>query len=507
MQRTLDHAGRTSLRSVLPNGRFIGATDIDISSCALDARKCRAGDLYVAVTGGDRDGHEDVDEAVNRGAIAILAERLVPTNVPLCIVPHALDAYGRICQRLAGDPSRALHVTAVSGTHGKTVTSMLIASVLHQAKQPVGVTSTIGYSDSVDMAAAPHTTPRQNELANWLARMVNQGCSHAVVEVSNCGLSQRRLAGVNLGAAVLTNLRSDHVRFHGSVMNYRRSQIRVFEHLKDGGFAVINADDAGSRLALGSLSCPVITVGMREDAEVTAEIVERHPSEQTFLLTAGNETIPVRTRMIGDQHVANCLSAAAVGLVLGIDLATVARGLEAVERVPGRMDRIECGQPYSVHVDCADTADRLAVCLNSLRRVTRGKVHCVLGSGPESRRDERALMGRVIERGSDRCVLTGEHRPSHEPLQGVHDVLDGFDRPARAHVIPSRDLAIRWTLDEARAGDAVLIAGCSRTAGLGDPQHRPVCDDVEIARTWLRRSDNSDGDRTRALRVDHESGG
>jgi UDP-N-acetylmuramoyl-L-alanyl-D-glutamate--2,6-diaminopimelate ligase len=495
MQRTLEQAGHTSLRSVLPDGRFLGASDIGVSSCVTDARRCKQGDLYVAVVDADRDGHEDVEEAVQRGAAAVLVERLVPVRVPMCIVPHTLDAYGRICQRLAGDPGESLHLTGIAGTHGKTVTSMLVASVLHQARRRVGVTSTIGYSDSVDMAPASQTTPAPVDSANWLSRMSGNGCSHAVLEVSNCGLAQRRLSGLRLDAAVLTNLRRDHVRHHGSVMNYRRAQSRFFEYLKPGGFAVINADDAGSHLALSNLECPVITVGMREDAEVTAEVIDRCPSEQTFLLTAGDATVPVRTRMIGDHHVANCLSAAAVGLVLGIDLATVARGLEAVERVPGRLDRIECGQDFSVYTDCADTADRLAVCLNSLRRVTRGKLYCVLGIGQEQRQDEQVLLGRVAERGADLAVVTDGCVPSAYPLQAVHELLDGFDRPARAHVIPRRELAIRWTLDQARPGDTVVIAGCSRTAGLGDPSERPICADAETARSWLR------GERKPTLKI------
>ena len=360
--------------------------------------------------------------------------------------------------------------------------------MLHASRRRVGVTSTIGYSDSVDMAAAARTTPMPPDLAKWLARMSGNGCSHAVVEVSSRGLAEHRLAGLRLDAAVLTNLRRDHIEHHGSVLNYRRAKTRIFEYLKPSGFAVVNLDDPGSRLALSMLNWPVITIGMREEADVTAEVVERHASEQTFLLTAGSDTVPVRTRMIGDHHVANCLAAAAVGLVQGLDVTTIARGLESVERVPGRMDRIECGQPFGVFVDCADNADRLAVCLNSLRRATRGRLYCVLGCDSRQAREERALLGRVVERGADLAVLTDGCEPSDMPLQKVHDILDGYDRPARAHVIPSRDQAIRWALDQAAAGDSVLIAGSSRTYGLEKAKRRSVCDDEEVARSWLRQT-------------------
>lgn len=487
MQRTLDSAGRVSLRALLPEARFFGGQDVRFASCVTDARRCRPGDLYAALVSAERDGHDQAAEAVSRGAAAVLGERLLPLNVPVCVVPHSSEAYGRICHRLAGNPGDLLHVTGVTGTHGKTVTSLLIAGVLHAARRRVGVTSTIGYSDSVDMAAAAQTTPVPPELAKWLARMAGHGCSHGVVEVSSRGLAERRLAGLQLDAAVLTNLRRDHIEHHGSVLNYRRAKTRIFEYLKPGGFAVVNLDDPGSRLALSVLNCPVITTGMREEAEVMAEVVERHPSEQTFLLTAGSDTVPVRTRMIGDHHVANCLSAAAVGLVLGLDVTQIARGLESVERVPGRLERIECGQPFGVFIDCADNADRLAVCLNSLRRAARGRLYCVLGCDSRQAPEELAILGRVVERGADLAVLTDGCEPTAQPLQRVHDVLDGYDRPARAHVIPSRDQAIRWALQQAQPGDNVLIAGSPRTCGLENVKQRPVCDDEQVARTWLRQ--------------------
>jgi len=148
---------------------------------------------------------------------------------------------------------------------------------------------------------------------------------------------------------------------------------------------------------------------------------------------------------------------------------------------------VECGQPFGVFVDCADTPDRLAVCLKALRRVTRGKLYCILGSDDDERREDRPLLGRVLERGADLGVITGG-RAETEPLQTVHDILDGYERPARAHVIPSRDQAIRWLLGRARPGDSVLIAGGSRMCGLGSRQQPGVCPDAEIARSWLYQS-------------------
>jgi len=482
MQSTSERVG-ISLREALPEGRILGSADVRTTSCCSDARQCRDGDLYVALVDPDGDGHDAADEAVRRGAIAILAEHHLPVRVPVCIVPDTREALGTICQQLAGNPADELQMVGVTGTNGKTTTSLLIASVLREAGHRTGVSGSLGHSDSFDGVPAHRTTPHAPEMAELLRQMSANGCSHAVTELSSRGLAQRRNAGIEYDAAVLTNIRRDHLDYHGTVMNYRRAKARLLERLKPHGFAVLNADDAGCQHLLPKLTCPVITFGIREEAEVSGQILERFASEQTFLLTAGNQSVPVRTRMIGDSHLANCLAAAAFGLVAGIDLMTVARGLEAVDRVPARLDRVECGQDFGVFVDCADTPDRLAVSLNTLRKVTPGRVLCVYSASSRRSAGERPMLGRVVERAADVGIITAA-RQHIEPTHDVtHDILDGYERPARAHAIPSRQQAIRWALDHARPGDSLLIAGgdqgALRAGSQGD------CEDIELARSWL----------------------
>lgn len=484
MQRLLKRQFGVNLNEQFPTAQCFGGEEVRVGSCCSDARQCRDGDVYVALVDEEGDGHDGVCEAVRRGAAAVLSERFLPVNVPLFVVDDTRVAYGQLCQRLAGQPAESLRMIGVTGTNGKTTTSMLIASVLDAAKQRVGVTSTLGYSDSCDNLPAHRTTPLAAEMASLLRRMQTNSCSHAVVELSSRGLAQQRAAGIHFDAAILTNLRRDHLDLHGSVMNYRRAKMRLFEQLKPSGFAVINVDDPGSQQILPKLTCPVITVGQRQPAEVTAHVLERHASEQTFLLRAGNESIPVRTHMIGDSHVSNCLAAAALGLVLGIDLPTIVRGLEAVQRIPSRLDRIECGQDFGVYVDCADTPDRLAVCLRTMRQVTRGRVLCVYSASGERPADERPLLGRVAEKAADIGIITNSTLHREPSLQVAHDILDGYERPAKAHAVPSRTKAIQWALENARPGDSLLIAGGSRTGWLGEQTQGT--DDFEFTRNWLR---------------------
>ncbi len=486
MQQLLDRTGGISLRDVLPQGRFLGTDNIQVHSCCSDYRSCRPGDVYVALLGADEDGHDRIHEALQRGAVAVVTERLVPASVAHCIVPDTREAYGILCQHLAGLPHRHLETIGVTGTFGKTMTSLLIASVLEAARRPAGVLCSLGYSDTEVTGPAETATPQPAELARWLARMVVNGCSHAVLEASSEALASRHLAGVELDAAILTNVRREHLDLHGSLKNYRRVKQRLFEHLKPGGFAIVNADDPESRFILPEINAPVITVGIHQEAQLQAQLLERCPSEQTFLFLAGQETVPVRTKIIGDSFIYNCLSAAAVGLVMGLDLTDIVRGLEALEQVPGRLERIECGQEFSVFVDQAHTPVTLAAALHALKQVTTGRLICVYGATAWQDGQQRAALGHVAERTADLGIITSNN-PGHEaPLQIAHDILDGFKDPGRAHIIPDRAKAIQWALGEAQPGDTVLIAG------KGDQRYqiigqRPMrFDDCEVARRWLR---------------------
>lgn len=484
MQQILHRAGVRLLR-LLPTARFFGGDDIIATACCGDWRSCRPGDLFVAMVDADHDGHDYVNEALENGAVAVLAERPLPVSVPVCVVPDTREAYGQVCHELAGQPGEKLRVVGVTGTNGKTTTGALIASVLQAKGRFVGTTGTLGYCDGIDTTPALRTTPVAPQLADCLARMAANGCDDAVVEVSSRALAQRRIAGLQFDAVVMTNLRRDHLDYHGSTLNYRAAKARLFQQLKPDGFAVVNIDDPGSRHLLDKLSCPVLTIGMQQPAELTATLVERHKSEQTFLLNAGNESIPVRTNTIGDHYIRNCLAAAAVGLVAGVKLQTVVQGLENLQGVPGRLERIECGQPFGVFVDYARTPDTLAVALKTLKKVTEGRLICVFGADAQRDPANRPLLGRVAERTADAIVLTNDNPHAQPPLQIIHDILDGFDRPAFPHIMPDRAKAIHWALQSARPGDMVLIAGKGNDDYQALGETRYAFDDSRIAKDWL----------------------
>ena len=484
MQTPTPFSGVVSLGQLFPETLLHGG-DVTARGCSRDWRRIRHGDLFVAVVDEDGDGHEQARRAVDRGAVAVIAERPLQLAVPVCVVEDTREALGLVCQTLAGHPAQQQITVAVSGTSGKTVTGELIASVLRAAGHRTSSLTNLGWHDGSYLDANGDKALCHETLAHTLRQSADNACSHVVLEVSSAALAQRATAGIEWDLAILTNLRSDHLDLHGTLPNYRRAKARLFSQLTPNGCAVMNADDRASRNLLASVDRPALTFGTQSASQVSADLIEQLPSEQTFVLTTGDESIPVRTATTGTPHLTNCLAAATAGLALGIDLPTIARGLEELPVLPGRLERLDCGQDFSVFVDCADTPDQLGRALRALRSIIPGRLICVYGARSTHSRSSRAALGRVVERFSDLDIITNDN-PGIEPhFQMVHDILDGYRRPAKARVMPSRADAITWALQQARSGDCVLVAGKGDRRGqyLSDGWH--PWDDREYLRTSL----------------------
>ncbi len=346
---------------------------------------------------------------------------------------------------------------------------------------------TLGYFDGEDVEEPTHTTPPADRIAGLLARMAAGGCTHAVLEVSSHALAQFRVAGIEFDAACVTNITRDHLDYHGKLEEYHRAKARLLSHLRGEAFAVINADDPVSCAMLQTIDGPALTIGIRQPAEITGTPLEQAAHEQVFLITAGNESIAVRTAMIGQHHIYNCLSAAAIGLTYGLDLAEIVRALEAAEHVPGRLERIDCGQPFHVFVDFAHTPAALEASLRTLRSVTPGRLICVFGAGGERDRLKRPAMGSIAEREADAVVLTNDNPRQEDPFIILGDILSGFDDPSRAEIIPDRVEAIEHALGLAQSGDAVLIAGKGHEQQQRIGNRSIEHDDRTVARDWLYR--------------------
>jgi UDP-N-acetylmuramoyl-L-alanyl-D-glutamate--2,6-diaminopimelate ligase len=467
------HATGVSLRQLLA-GDIQGhcPSDLRAASCTSDWRLVQRGDVFVAMVEADRDGHDQAVEAARRGARAIICERPLPVfNVPQCVVSDSRAVYGRLCQALVGNPSRQLNVIGVTGTHGKTTVTRLLSSIFRHAGCEFGSLDSFGVSDGRGDRPPLGESLTPPLLARSLAEMVAAGATHAVVELSARELSTQVPAGVILDAACITHVGRKNLAWHGRLENYRNAKRRIFDYLQPDGVAIINADDPVSVGMLAGRNHAALTFGLREQAEIVGEIIEQHINEQIFVITAGDESVAVRTPIIGDHHVLNCLAASATALAYGISLSDVARGLEAVDHLPGRMERVVCGQDFAVLVDAADSPEALRACLRAARRATTGRLICVFCTPDNYDEPELRATGRVLGAMSDVAVIStsGRMDGTHRACIAVHS---GLANRRKARVILDRHEAIAWALGEATAGDTVLIAG------MGERPHAP-CDAAE----------------------------
>jgi UDP-N-acetylmuramoyl-L-alanyl-D-glutamate--2,6-diaminopimelate ligase len=453
------------------DAQVIGPADVRAAGCTSQWRHVRPGDVFVALIEADDDGHDWAHEAARRGATAIVCERALPVfDVPQFVVADSRTAYGRLCQAFVGNPSQQLKVIGAAGTAGKTTTARLLHSIFREAGASCATLDSFGYWDGANDAPAHEHDLSPPLLARSLAEMVVAGASHAIVEVSSRELCQGVLAGVTLDAVCITHIDRGDTAWHGSVEHYRQAERRIFAHSCPEAAVVLNADDPFSMRVLSELNQPALTYGLKQPSEITAEIIEQYVNEQTFVLTAGDESVGVRTAIIGDHHVYNCLAAAATCLTYGIELTTIARGLEAVDQLPGRMERIMCGQSYSVIVDAARSPDSLRACLRAARKVTRGRVICVFGQHvAASLRDSNSAvseslpyasaLGRVAGTMADLPILTSACEEGTAPKGILAEVRRGFTAPEKARVIANRIEAIAFALRDAQEGDTVVVAG------------------------------------------------
>ena len=475
-----------NLRRLFPSASFVGCGDIRILYATCRSAECRPNGLFAVIRGTRTDGHKYIQEAIARGATALLVDHpLADVSVPQCIVPDVRRAFAELCAALAAHPSRHLGLAGVTGTNGKTTTTWLIRSILHAAAKQTGLLGTIDYSDGVTTESSTLTTPDAEMLSRWLSAMVSQRTTHAAMEVSSHALDQRRLAGTLLDAAVITNITQDHFDYHQTYEAYRRTKLRMFDYLKPAAPAIINLDDEGSRSCLADAPKRVMTYGLDHPADVNATILEETLHGSRFRVTLGNETQVMQTRLVGRHNVSNCLAAIAVASHFNISLADIAQGVEILSAVPGRLEQIDCGQQYHVFVDYAHTEDALRRCVQFLRPFAQGRLICVFGAGGDRDKAKRPLLGKAANE-ADVVVVTSDNPRSEDPQAIIQDILAGIDgNVSMPHVEVDRQQAIHWALERARPGDIVLVAGKGHETEQIIGTDRNHFDDREVVRRYL----------------------
>jgi UDP-N-acetylmuramoyl-L-alanyl-D-glutamate--2,6-diaminopimelate ligase len=433
----------------------VGGAAAEIRELAYDAREVPQGALFFCIRGSSADGHEFARAAVDAGAAALVVERQLEVGVPQLLVPDVRAAMPRAAVEFFGDPTAQLPVAAVTGTNGKTTTAYLLWSILSVAGEQPGLLTNVERRVGGEVRAVGLNTPESIDLQRLFREMLDGGNRVCVMEATSMASVKGRLDGTRFAVLLFTNLTQDHLDFHGTMEEYFEAKRRLFAQASR---AVINVgDEYGARLA--------------------AEI----PDAVTFRSDEALTGIDLKLR--GRFNIENALAARTAARALGIDEATIKRGIEAVDRVPGRFDSVDEGQPFTVLVDYAHTPGALESALEAARELARGRVICVFGAGGDRDRDKRPLMGQVVAELADVALVTSDNPRSEEPAAIAADVVDGLD----LEVELDRRRAIERALEAARDGDVVVIAGKGHEQGQEIAGRKLPFDDREVVRDALRR--------------------
>jgi len=486
-----------------PGTRLLGEPGgVVVTGLSLDSRTTRPGDLFCALAGARDDGARHVEQAVARGAVAVLGAVAppwvppsvpVPVPVPWLVVADARGATGLLADRFHEHPSQRLLVLAVTGTNGKTTTAAMTRSILAMEGWRAGVVGTLGFALDGAVEPLPNTTPDVLTIHRLLARLVDENARAAILEVSSHALDQRRVEQVRVDAAAFTNLSPDHLDYHRTMEAYAASKRRLFEGLARDATAVVNAEDPWTPACTRGTRARVVRFAVDGERHPRADLVARvrrlDADGASFGIVdrARRRELTVTTRLVGRHNVSNALAAAGLGLAAGVRPEAVETGLSALASVPGRLQPVDCGQPFTVLVDYAHTPDALATVLRQLRPLVRGRLIVVFGCGGDRDRAKRPLMGRAVAEGADRLVMTSDNPRGEDPEAILDEIDAGLNDEQRERTVRRVDRreAIGWALARARDGDLVLLAGKGHETTQTIGGRVAPFDDVEVAREVL----------------------
>ena len=482
---------------------MVGDREVEVLGITFDSRAVRPGDLFAALRGADYDGHAFVAGAVDRGASAVLVEEGGNWAVPQVVVPSSRAALAPIAAAFFGRPSDQMPVIGITGTDGKTTTSFLVDAILRRAGRRTGMIGTVAVriGDWVDRHASRQTTPESVDVQRYLRAMADDRVDWAIIEATSHGLDLHRLDEVRFRIGAVTNVTHEHLEHHGTLEAYRRAKGILFERVgSTGGTAVVNADDPGARAMLPFAAGATLLMFSAHGAaaDVLATSVQPGPKGTRFDLSHGGMTEAVRFPLIGSFNVENALCAASVGLASGLTLTEVKRGLEAAPDIPGRLARVDAGQPFSVVVDYAHTPESLAKVISLLRDLhPGGRVIAVFGSAGERDVAKRALQGAVGARLADVTIATSEDPRNEDPEKIVAQIVAGAVEAGaiageNVFAVVDRREAIQLAIGWARAGDCVLLAGKGHETSIIWGREKRPWDEAAEARQALAEASFSE---------------
>ncbi len=451
----------------------------EVISITDNSRDVGPGSMFVAIRGAHQDGHNFVSQALGQGAVAVVVEdrcfqnpsaETIAADSTLIHVQNSRKALGVLASKLHGMPSLHLKMVGVTGTNGKTTVTHLTKSLLEAQGHQVGLLGTVGYMYGKERRMASHTTPAPVQLQEMLGEMVRAGIDVGVLEVSSHALALDRVAGCEFDIVVFTNLTQDHLDFHQTMEHYFQAKLQLFTDYVVGGQksgskrALINADDLWAPLILQQCPIPVWTFGIHAKADIQAEAIQLSMDGTQFVVTSPLGRMTITSQLVGEHNVSNMLAAIGIGLEMGMTSVRIEKALESVTNVPGRFERIQEGQDFTVVVDYAHTDDALQRLLDAAQTVKQGRIITVFGCGGDRDRGKRSKMGQVAVRNSSLVIVTSDNPRTEDPQSILSDIEKGIEtlppeERCPYQTISDRAEAIQSAIEEAGSGDLVLIAG------------------------------------------------
>ncbi|NLZ92929.1 MAG: UDP-N-acetylmuramoyl-L-alanyl-D-glutamate--2,6-diaminopimelate ligase [Firmicutes bacterium] len=453
--------------------------DLEVAGIAHDSRYVLPGELYVCLEGMRVDGHFFAGQAVERGAVAVLATKPLNLPVPTIYVSDTRHALSFLSDRFFAHPSRKLHIVGVTGTNGKTTTTHFLQSIYRAAGYAAAVIGTVGIRMDKEYLPGDLTTPEAFALHKTFAEMNQQNIKHVVMEVSSHSLTWCRVEHVEFNTAIFTNLTHDHLDFHKSMQKYFAAKAHLFKKLpkKENGRAqaIINADDHYGKLLLTSLDVPVFSYGLHDNAAVRGFVASTTVGETLVVIRYGNLEFEINVHLPGEYNVYNAIAAVAAALAEGIAPEAIIDGVDNLESIPGRLEAINFQQEFSIFIDFAHTPDGLEKVLTTLSALPHRRLIIVFGCPGDRDRTKRPLMGRIAEAYSDVVIVTSDNPGTESPEGIIREILQGMEHlPV---VLPDRNEAVHYALSIADKGDIVLLAGKGHeTYQLIGDQHIPYSD-------------------------------
>jgi UDP-N-acetylmuramoyl-L-alanyl-D-glutamate--2,6-diaminopimelate ligase len=478
-------------RAISPR-RIIGTLDREVESIAYDSRRVQRNGLFVAIRGEKSDGHQFLDQAIDKGAGVIVAEHEIVSPRATClVVDHTRQALADLATTFYGAPDRKLKMAGVTGTNGKTTTTFLIKHICEKAGLRAGLVGTVQYEIGERVIPATRTTPEALDVQELLAQIVNAGCRAAAMEVSSHALAQERTRGIEWDVVVFTNLTQDHLDFHGTMENYFEAKTKLFagialQQKKTHPVAVINIDDRYGQQLVDRFSqkIAVVTCGMGTRADFRASNYRTEFAGTSYQLDAKGRSYLVRVPLIGRFNVANSMAALAATNAMGVNLRDAVLSLARSPQVPGRLEMVPAKRQFQVFVDYAHTDDALLNVLKTLRELEPRKLLVVFGCGGNRDRQKRPLMGRVADEFADYAIITSDNPRKENPDSIIAEVEKGF-RSNHYEKITDRAEAIARAVALAEPRDVVLIAGKGHEKYQEFADNTIPFDDIQVARRAL----------------------